>query len=102
MTYTVPSATANSTYPIHVAFFKADADGQEGQTFLGFDMFMEEDFNAGGKTVTLATAAPIKVFDKIVATATDSLATGGLANTSEFSPSIVIASPLHNPRGRWM
>jgi hypothetical protein len=103
--YTVPSDPANSTYPFRVEFFLADASGQ-GRTYLGFDTFLPTDFTAGSKTVTFATAAPIKVFDKIVATATDSLtaaAGGGPANTSEFSPSVTIVSPWqnHSPRLRW-
>jgi len=78
-------------------FFLADADGQEGQTYLGFDMFTKNDFTAGGKTATFATAAPLAIGDKIVSTATDSLITGEPANTSEFSPSItVVGHPWHN------
>jgi titin len=97
--YNVPSDPANSTYPIRVEFFLADANGQ-GKTYLGFDTFLASDFTSGGKTVTLATAAPIKVFDKIVATATDSLTTADdspPANTSEFSPTTTIVSPWQNP-----
>jgi hypothetical protein len=117
ITYQIPSYPADpnfpqfyagySTYPIRVEFFQADADGQEGQTFLGFDTFTADDFAAGGKTATFVAAAPIKVFDKIVATATDSLAPAdgnGPANTSEFSPAITIASPWQNrnpDRLRW-
>jgi hypothetical protein len=104
VTYTVPSDPANSTYPIRIEFFLADANGQ-GQTYLGFDTFTEADFTADGntpgeKTVTLPTAAPINVFDKIVATATDSLTAavgGGPANTSEFSAEATIVSPWQNP-----
>ncbi|HEY2413883.1 MAG TPA: dockerin type I domain-containing protein [Pirellulaceae bacterium] len=104
--YNVPSDPANSTYPMRVEFFLADANGQ-GKTYLGFDTFTEADFAAGGKTVTLATASPIKVSDKIVATATDSLTAAadiGPANTSEFSAQAIVASPWqnHNPgRLRW-
>jgi hypothetical protein len=101
LTYIVPSDPANSTYPILVEFFQADADGQEGKVFVGFDIFTPSDFSAGGKTVTFAAASPIKVFDKIVATATDSLpGSVGFANTSEFSTSSTIASPWINPRNR--
>src|SRR4029079_10626298 len=79
--YFVPSAPANSSYPIRVEFFQADAKG-EGQTYLGFDVFTQDDFNAGNKTVTLATAATVKVSDKLVATATDSFTICGPANNS--------------------
>jgi CSLREA domain-containing protein len=104
--YNVPSDPNNSTYPIRVEFFLADANGQ-GKTYLGFDTFTDTDSTAGGKTVTFTTAAPIKVFDKIVATATDSLTTAAdslPANTSEFSPTTTIVSPWQNlnpGRLRW-
>jgi small nuclear ribonucleoprotein (snRNP)-like protein/putative NADH-flavin reductase len=104
VTYNVPSAPANSTYPIRVEFFLADANGQ-GKTYLGFDTFTTGDFAASGKTVTFTTAAPAKVLDKIVATATDSLtaaANSPPGNTSEFSPAATIVSPWQNPgRLRW-
>jgi uncharacterized repeat protein (TIGR01451 family)/CSLREA domain-containing protein len=96
VTYRVPSNLANSTYPLRVEFFKADSDGQEGERFLGFDIFTAADFAAGLKTVTIAVAAPIANGDKLVATATDSLPTGGLANTSEFSPAATIVNPWNN------
>jgi hypothetical protein len=96
--YKVPSLPANSTYPLRVEFFKADSDGQEGQSFLGFDTFTAADFAAGLKTVTIATVALIAKGDKLVATATDSLpAGGGPANTSEFSLGLLIGTnPWHN------
>jgi hypothetical protein len=100
VTYTVPSDPANSTYPIRVEFFLSDANGQ-GKTYLGFDTFAEADFTAGGKTADFATNSPTNVFDKIVATATDSVpGSVGFANTSEFSTSSTIASPWINPRNR--
>jgi hypothetical protein len=72
---------------------------------LGFDTLTQAQHDGGGKTITFAPVSPIKVFDKIVATATDSLtagAGGGPANTSEFSPSVKIVSPWQNPgRLRW-
>jgi hypothetical protein len=106
VTYSDPSDPANSTYPMRVEFFLADASGQ-GKTYLGFDTFLDTDYAAGGKTVTLTTTSPIKVSDHIVATATDSLTAadgGGPANTSEFSPSVTIVSPWQNKnpgRLRW-
>jgi CSLREA domain-containing protein len=95
VTYNVPSVSPNSTFPIRVEFFLADANGQ-GQTYLGFDTLN----GPGDKTATISIATPIHVFDKIVATATDSqpaAAGGGPANTSEFSPNITIVSPWQNP-----
>jgi hypothetical protein len=104
VTYNVPSAPSNSTYPLRIEFFLADTTGQ-GQNYLGFDTFLDTDFSSGGKTATFATAVPINVFDKIVATATDSLIAasgGGPANTSEFSVQATILSPWQNPgRLRW-
>jgi hypothetical protein len=89
---------------MRVEFFLADATGQ-GKTYLGFDTFTKDDFTAGGKTVALSVNAPIKVSDKIVATATDSLAAnldGVPANSSEFSPRATIVSPWQNPgKLRW-
>jgi hypothetical protein len=101
VTYTVPSDPTNSTYPIRVEFFKADAAGKTGQTYFGFDIFTADDYAAGGKTSLVPMAASINIFDKIVATATDSLATGEPANTSEFSfPNATLVSPWINPRNR--
>src|SRR5207248_758113 len=103
--YNVPSdPVANSTYPLRVEFFKADADGQEGQTFLGFDTFTAADFAAGSKTFTFTPAVSVAVGDKLVATATDmrTAVTAGFIgplglssptvpnNTSEFSPNATV------------
>jgi VCBS repeat-containing protein len=84
--YAVPSATANSAFPLRVEFFKADADGQEGKAFLGFDTYAAS--QAGlTKVFTFAAAAQITAGDKIVATATDSN-----GNTSEFSVNTAVQS----------
>ena len=105
ITYNVPSDPMNSTYPLRVEFFRADADGQEGQTFLGFDTFTITDFTAGSKAFTFAAA--VGVGNKIVATATDSKPTsranfvGPLGvvtgnqpnNTSEFSAAATVTTP---------
>lgn len=98
VTYAVPSAIENSAYPLRVEFYQADAAGQEGQTFLGADLFTDTDFAAGGKTVILTPAATPVVNGKLVATATNfGLAGGALLNTSEFSEGAVIVSPWLNP-----
>src|SRR5207248_3062847 len=102
--YNVPSDAANSTYPLRVEFFKADSDGQEGQTFLGFDTFTTVDFAAGSKTFTFTPSVSVATGDKIVATATDTSPSAGGepesiagvvapvgGNTSEFSPSAFAA-----------
>ncbi|MCH9650301.1 MAG: DUF11 domain-containing protein, partial [Deltaproteobacteria bacterium] len=76
VTYRVTSSASNQTYPLRVEFFFADVDGQEGQTYLGFQNYT----NANQiRTAVL----PVPDFGtRVVATATD--ADG---NTSEFSPS---------------
>lgn len=86
--YTVPSATANSAYPLQIEFFLADADDEEGQTFLGSDTYPAA--SAGvSKTVMLTPPVTVSVGDRIVATATD--ANG---NTSEFSAPALLSPNL--------
>lgn len=92
ITYNVPSDVPNATYPLVVEFFKADADGQEGQVLLGSDTFTTLDLKAGGKTVSFAPAHAIAVGDVLLATATDAA-----NNTSEFSAPGVIVSGGSNP-----
>ena len=89
ITYRVDTNPANATYPLSVEFFEADADNQEGQTFLGRDSYSATDHSGCGtppcsKTVTFVGALGLSPGDRLVATATD---TDG--NTSEFSPSVV-------------
>ncbi|MEM8994668.1 MAG: hypothetical protein AAGF23_07730, partial [Acidobacteriota bacterium] len=77
--YRVTSSTSNQAYPLRVEFFYADADGQEGRTFLG-----SANYNSAGQTRTVTFSVP--TFEaRVLATATD--ADG---NTSEFSPSRLI------------
>ena len=81
--YGVNSATDSSSYPILVAFFLADSDGEEGMTLLGRDSYSASSAETP-KVVNLGNAAQLGVEggDAIVATATDAD-----NNTSEFSPS---------------
>ncbi len=84
LTYAVSSTTANAAYPLTVEFFFADVDGEEGQDFIGSDVYTAA--NAGaGKTITFDAAVGAFIDDAVVATATD--ASG---NTSEFSASVVV------------
>src|SRR5439155_16962493 len=70
VTYAVPSDVANSRYPIRVQFFKADVEGQEGQTLLGDDLY--EATEAGtASTILVAPLVPLVIGDRIMATATD-------------------------------
>jgi hypothetical protein len=87
ISYSVPSAAANSAYPLAVEFFRADTDGQEGQTYLGTHSYT----SPGVKTAVLAQSG-IPLGARVVATATD--ANG---NTSEFSSSVVVAAALLAP-----
>jgi CSLREA domain-containing protein len=90
VSYSVPSSTANSSYPIRVEYFKADDRGQ-GQIFLGSDSYTEADLTKGiAKKFTLALRVAVLNGDPVVATATDKN-----GNTSEFSPvtAVVVMSP---------
>ena len=95
--YLVDSAIVTSTYPLLVEFFVADADGEEGQTFIASHVYVTSTAqtstvaNLGG-----ATALGVAGGDNIVATATD--ADG---NTSEFSfPATIVTQVLPCTSGR--
>jgi CSLREA domain-containing protein len=91
--YLVDSTTTNSTYPLTVEFFEADASVHpQGKTFLGADTYTSADAQAS-RTADLGDAAALGVAagDSIVATATD--ASG---NTSEFSAALTVA-PVSPP-----
>ena len=94
ITYFVPTAEENATYPLRIEFFRADTAGQEGQIFLGVDTFTAEDFAAGPKTILLSPNAVVAVGERLVATATDSTLTGGANNTSEFGQSTTVRLPV--------
>jgi CSLREA domain-containing protein len=86
ISYSVPSSTANSAYPLGIEFFLADAAGREGQTYLG-----GESYPAPGADAVALTVSGMSFGQLVVATATD--ANG---NTSEFSPSIAVTSSLES------
>jgi hypothetical protein len=89
VTYFVDSAPGRAGYPITVDFYVADADDQEGRTWVASDEFEEADWDAG-----IPVVFPIFLFfvdpgpHELVATATD--ANG---NTSEFSAPVTVPEP---------
>ncbi|NNF57962.1 MAG: T9SS type A sorting domain-containing protein [Rhodothermaceae bacterium] len=82
--YTVPSATANSVYPLTVEFFLADADEEEGMTFIGSDTYEAADAEQQA-TVAFTPLGAVGDGTMLVATATDAE-----GNTSEFSDPIEV------------
>ena len=88
--YSVDSAPSSSTYPLLIQFFVADVDGEEGETFIGSDIYDMVDAQSP-KTANLGTATLLGVAesDLIVSTATDDL-----GNTSEVSASATLETPV--------
>jgi len=90
ITYQVPSdpnesGSGASAYDLAIDFYRADADEEEGEAYLGTDTYAASDYNTSTsgpdpKTVTFTPQASVTRDDHVVATATD--ANG---NTSEFS-----------------
>ena len=85
--YSVDTNPGNASYPMRVEIFAADAEKEEGQTFLDADTYDGADYNGCGappcaKTFNLGNAVVfgVVVGDYLVATATDID-----GNTSEFS-----------------
>ena len=87
--YGVPSATANSAYPLTVEFFIADAAGQEGQTFVDSQAYVLLPPPTIPAITIDVTGFGVSGTTEIVATATD-----GNGNTSEFSAPITVSVPL--------
>ncbi|MCB0304982.1 MAG: T9SS type A sorting domain-containing protein [Calditrichaeota bacterium] len=85
VTYSVPSAVANSAYPLRIEFFISQ--GGQGKTFLGAQEYASANAESP-VTQTLTPNAVVSAGDKIVATATD--ASG---NTSEFSAEVDVTTP---------
>ena len=77
VTYSVPSAVANSAYPLRIEFFISD--GGQGRTFLSAQAYSSADAESP-VTQTFTPNALVSDGDNIIATATS--ANG---NTSEFS-----------------
>lgn len=82
ITYSVSSTPVSSEFPLTVDFYLADADAEEGQTFIGRSEYPASD---AGQPVTASFPPHVMVEDgaQIVATATD-----GAGNTSEFSVAV--------------
>ena len=81
--YSVPSVAPNSAFALHLDFYIADSDNQEGQTFIGSDVY----FGPGPEMVSVPLGA-ITGGTRILGTATD--ANG---NTSEFSATVGVFDP---------
>lgn len=79
VTYRVDSDPACSDYPLTIEFFRPDSSGEEGETWLYSDQYLEADAQTE-RTVTFTPATPYDGSDFLVATATD--ATG---RTSGFT-----------------
>jgi hypothetical protein len=88
VSYSVPSVSPNSTFPLRVEFFIADP-GQEGKTILRADSYA-----APGVKMDTFAAGGAALGSQIVATATD--ANG---NTSEFSAGAVVSQSLQAAGG---
>jgi hypothetical protein len=80
VTYDVDSAPANSTYPLTVDFYRADAEDEEGVEYLGTTTFAEASYGAGGVEASFVALGSIAVGQAVVATATDAA-----GNTSEYN-----------------
>ena len=91
--YDATSLPSNSAYPWEVEFFLADADNEEGQSFLGSAGIPVAGQGSHSATL-LVTGLGVSVGGRIVATATDSS-----GNTSEFSPGFAVAGPLTAANG---
>lgn len=90
LAYRVPTDPENTSYPLTVDLYRADADGQEGEALLATDTFTAAEY-LGSPTptgVVVPVLADLAIGDRIVATATDAA-----GNTSEFSPSILVPEP---------
>ena len=84
ITYSVPSTSANSAFPLTLEFFLSDGTPRHGKEFLGSQSYTE----GTAPTVTFLRANAV-LGSPIVATATDDN-----GNTSEFSSASSVVLPL--------
>ena len=78
--YQVPVNSAEMEGSLRIEFYRADSSRREGEEFLGTDIYTNNDFLAGGKTLIVEIDDFPDLDTRIVATATSAL-----GNTSEFS-----------------
>jgi hypothetical protein len=89
VTYRVDTDATAATYPLLVDFYLADAAQEEGEVWLATDSYTSATMS---KTVSLpVNIAYIAAGVYLVAAATDS--SGGIGNTSEFSPPEPVPEP---------
>lgn len=84
ITYSIPTTTTNSAFPLTVEFFIADSNNEEGETFLG-----SHNYTSIGTKIATISSGPAAIGSRVVTTATDDN-----GNTSEFSGAATVASPL--------
>jgi len=86
--FSVATAPANATYPLGVDFYVADADGEEGEIYLGSVDYDATDFATGVVTKSFTPIGVVTVGSDVVATATDAA-----GNTSEFTATATTVVP---------
>lgn len=89
--FSVSTDPANATYPLLVDFYVADADTEEGQTYIGTATYTATDFATGEVEKAFTALAPLVPGNDVVATATDAA-----GNTSEFTDiaiTVVVPEP---------
>ena len=84
ITFSVPTTSANATFPLEIEFFITDGFTRSGKTFLGLAAYAE-----GTTPTVIIPAGTATAGTMISATATD--ANG---NTSEFSNPATVSGPL--------